>query len=98
MLDFNQCKPITMDEAGVNQAVEAFSINNPYFPRHNVDFELWKVFSDRYLLISNRMLQGKNYSYLPAQFIQKAVARVDQRAMAAEQAAIRAGQAFPSDY
>ena len=50
------------------------------------------------LLISNRMLQGKNYGYLPAQFIQKVVARVDQRAMAAEQAAIRTGRAFPSDY
>jgi hypothetical protein len=98
MLDFNQCKPITMDEAGVDQAVEAFCINDPYFPRPHVDLELWKAFSGRYLLSSNRMLQGKDYGYLPIQFIQKAVAKTDQRAMAAEQAAIRAGRIISSEY
>jgi hypothetical protein len=44
------------------------------------------------------MFQGKDYGYLPTQFIQKAVAKMDQRAMAAEQAAIRAGRAISSEY
>jgi hypothetical protein len=53
MLDFNQCKPITMDEAGVVQAAEVFCINDPYFQRPYVDLELWKAFSGCYLLSSN---------------------------------------------
>ena len=52
MLDFDQCKPITMDEAGVDQAVEAFCINDPYFPRSHIYLELWKAFSGRYFLVA----------------------------------------------
>jgi hypothetical protein len=32
LLDFNQCK-ITMDERGVDQAVDAYITNGPYYPR-----------------------------------------------------------------
>jgi hypothetical protein len=44
------------------------------------------------------MLQGKDYGYLPTQFIQKVVAKMDQRAMAAEEAAIRASRTISSEY
>jgi Zinc finger protein len=77
MLDFNQCSPITMDKAGVDQATQAFCINDPYFPRPDVDLELWNVFSDRYLLSSKRMVQDTKYDYLPALFIEKVVSRMD---------------------
>ncbi|EEU44701.1 uncharacterized protein NECHADRAFT_49569 [Fusarium vanettenii 77-13-4] len=33
LLDFNQVRTITMDADGVAQAVEAFGINDPYYPR-----------------------------------------------------------------
>ncbi|KAH6989286.1 hypothetical protein BKA56DRAFT_513458, partial [Ilyonectria sp. MPI-CAGE-AT-0026] len=33
LLDFNQVRRITMDEAGVAMAVEAFLLNDPYYPR-----------------------------------------------------------------
>ncbi|RYO85082.1 hypothetical protein DL764_009231 [Monosporascus ibericus] len=33
VLDFNQVRTITLDEAGVAQVVEAMTINDPYFPK-----------------------------------------------------------------
>ncbi|KAI8659487.1 DUF3669 domain-containing protein [Fusarium sp. Ph1] len=33
LLDFNQVRAITMDAEGIAQTVEAFSINDPYYPR-----------------------------------------------------------------
>jgi Zinc finger protein len=78
--------------------LEAFCINDPYFPRPHIDLELWKAFSGCYLLSSNQMLQGKDYNYIPTQFIQKAVAKMDQRAMATERAAIRLGRMVSSEY
>ncbi|KAM0435243.1 hypothetical protein ACHAPT_003333 [Fusarium lateritium] len=33
LLDFNQVRAITMDADGVEKAVEAFGINDPYYPR-----------------------------------------------------------------
>ncbi|EHY53714.1 hypothetical protein HRR83_003929 [Exophiala dermatitidis] len=33
VLDFNQCGDITMDETGMDSAVEAYFDNDPYFPR-----------------------------------------------------------------
>ena len=33
ILDFNQCGEVTMDEEGMNDAVQAYFDNDPYFPR-----------------------------------------------------------------
>jgi hypothetical protein len=33
VLDFDQVQPITMDRAGVTQAVEAARLNDPYLPK-----------------------------------------------------------------
>ena len=33
VLDFDQVRPITMDKAGVAQAVEAARLNDPYLPK-----------------------------------------------------------------
>ena len=33
LLDFNQCHEMTMDERGLEQAVESYFVNDPYYPR-----------------------------------------------------------------
>jgi Zinc finger protein len=33
LLDFNQCHKMTMDESGVKQAVDAYFMSGPYYPR-----------------------------------------------------------------
>jgi hypothetical protein len=52
MLDFNQCRNITPDEAGIKTAVDAFFINDPYFPRplrgDAAEKLLWSKFAQAY--------------------------------------------------
>ncbi|PHH92287.1 hypothetical protein CDD83_8101 [Cordyceps sp. RAO-2017] len=38
VLDFNQVKPISLDEAGVAQAVNAAKVNDPYMPRPHKEY------------------------------------------------------------
>lgn len=33
LLGFNRCQDMTMDESGVKQAVDAYFVNDPYYPR-----------------------------------------------------------------
>jgi hypothetical protein len=33
LLDFNQCRKMTMDQRGVKHAVDAYFVNDPYYPR-----------------------------------------------------------------
>jgi hypothetical protein len=53
MLGFNQCRKIWPDDKGVRTAVQAFFINDPYFPRplceDGVEKELWAAFVKAYL-------------------------------------------------
>jgi hypothetical protein len=49
-LDFNQCRPITMDAKGVHACAAAFYDNDPYYPRPG-DEELWPIFRYSYLQI-----------------------------------------------
>ncbi|KAK0640126.1 hypothetical protein DIS24_g9674 [Lasiodiplodia hormozganensis] len=66
LLDFDQCGNMSMDDKGVERAVEAFCENDPYYPRPVVgggdgdgkDARLWKGFCARYLEISDRILSG----------------------------------------
>ena len=55
LLDFNECQTITVDEAGVQQAVKRFFDNDPYYSRpHTGDKAAevdWNIFSLRYLQI-----------------------------------------------
>ena len=59
LLDFNQVRPIDMDKNGVNDAVNAFMNNDPYFPRplaiHPTDQEVWSAFKDAYLRTSAKL-------------------------------------------
>jgi hypothetical protein len=60
ILDFDCCRPIQMDEAGVEQACAAFFKNDPFYPRPGTggtaDEELWMVFKRRFLESSRRIL------------------------------------------
>lgn len=88
ILDFDCCKPLTMDDAGVEQAANAFLNNDPYFPRPPVDTGchpstlwrdsiLWIEFRNRYLEWSRRLLvpsDGVGVGHtLPDKFIARVV-------------------------
>lgn len=75
LLDFNQVQPITMDEAGVAQAVNAAKVNDPYIPRplqaSDVAMQTWNQFVEQYLRASDVILQGGDLRtcLLPRRFI-----------------------------
>lgn len=77
ILDFDLCKEMTMDEAGVDQAVAAFLRNDRYYPRpgmkHEADRALWVVFRDRFLESSASIWHQPEGGgpELPALFIRK---------------------------
>jgi hypothetical protein len=61
ILDFDCCRPMEMDEAGVEQACAAFWKNDPFYPRPGTgevaDEELWKVFKKKFLESSRRIMR-----------------------------------------
>jgi hypothetical protein len=77
LLDFNQVRQITMDEAGVAKAVEAVKLNDPYFPKplqeSKIEKLVWNVFVGQYLTAAQIILREEaNYeeiSSLPSMFI-----------------------------
>ncbi|KAK5230831.1 DNA polymerase zeta [Exophiala xenobiotica] len=78
VLDFDCCKPLTMDDAGIEQAAYAFLRNDPYFPRpaanaqSSTDSTLWSEFGNRYLACSRNILvtdHGGSDLNLPEKFI-----------------------------
>lgn len=52
ILDFDCCRPIWVDETGVEQACAAFYKNDPFYPRPGTgeaaDEELWVLFKQRF--------------------------------------------------
>ena len=54
-LDFNQCRRIDADKEGVKQCVEAFFLNDPYYPRPG-DENLWHTFKKEYLNTAEQAL------------------------------------------
>jgi Zinc finger protein len=52
LLDFNQCRRISMDKVGVGEAVDGFGVNDPQYPRPQVDEQLWVTLRDTYLSAS----------------------------------------------
>ncbi|KAK3497419.1 zinc finger protein-domain-containing protein [Neurospora hispaniola] len=61
VLDFNQVRNITLDDAGVALAVEAVKLNDPYFPKplkeSEVEKHAWKAFTVSYLENSTTILE-----------------------------------------
>ena len=61
-----------MDEKGVEEAVQAFFMNDPYYPRPGQP--LWKGFREQYLQVSSRIIsreQNDRRTLLPKDFIRK---------------------------
>ncbi|KAL8669292.1 MAG: hypothetical protein Q9168_006109 [Polycauliona sp. 1 TL-2023] len=60
LLDFDLCKDMSQDEAGVKQAVAAFYKNDPFYPRPGkngeVGRQLWEEFKEQFLLSSEAIL------------------------------------------
>lgn len=70
ILDFDCCRAMTMDEAGLEQACKAFYRNDPYYPRPGsgevVQGELWEIFKNKFLECSKRIMgdDGKEKWFL----------------------------------
>ncbi|KAF4982129.1 hypothetical protein FZEAL_2189 [Fusarium zealandicum] len=79
VLDFNQVRPITMDEDGVALAVEAYKINDPYFPKPLRDDpmakKLWNTFATTYFEASQRILkdEARRIRVLPVRFLEEVI-------------------------
>lgn len=76
MLDFDCCRPMSMDEQGVKQAVTAFFRNDPFYPLPSAegsrDQALWEVFRLRYLQTSSNILvDDSQRRLLPEAFIRE---------------------------
>ena len=62
VLDFNQVRTITMDDEGVAMAVEAWRLNDPYFPKPLRETEaeaergVWEAFLSSYLDASDEIM------------------------------------------
>jgi hypothetical protein len=64
ILDFDCCRPMEMNEAGVEQACAAFWKNDPFYPRPGTgeaaDEELWVIFKNKFLDSSRRIIGRKS--------------------------------------
>ena len=80
LLDFNRCHPISMDQAGVDQAVKAFMNNDPYYPRpltgNANDENIWRAFRERYLKTSGLFVKRAEMD-LSELFIAKVIEEVE---------------------
>ena len=81
ILDFDCCKPLPLDEKGVEQAVVAFYRNDPYYPRptssNEEDIALWVAFKERFLEASESFLEpGSMEARLPKLWIEMVEDRV----------------------
>ncbi|KAK1829425.1 zinc finger protein-domain-containing protein [Podospora conica] len=79
VLDFNQVRTITMDDDGVKTAVEAWKVNDPYYPKPlgetEAERKVWNFFRRSYLdasyvVMKAHGLEGDEvYQNLPSKFI-----------------------------
>ncbi|KAI4724493.1 spermine/spermidine synthase [Aureobasidium sp. EXF-10728] len=70
LLDFNQCKTFSHNQAGLKQLVDAFWWNDPYYPRPGAEDQRdgvwWTMFLSKYLDGSKLLTDSE----MPGQFIQ----------------------------
>lgn len=83
MLDFDKATPIKFTNEDVDKKlVPAFLGNDPYFPRPDVDEQLWEEFSSAYLkaskaILISRKVEGSVMS-LPQQFLDKVMETIEE--------------------
>ncbi len=75
-LDFNQCHKTSIDQRGVDEAVDAFCVNDTYYPRPYVDEQLWIFFRDKCLSASALIVDDTDRSSLPGLLVQEVVAKL----------------------
>lgn len=76
MLDFDCCKNMPFNEIGVEQAMEAFYQNDPFYPRPGRDDirdqALWNEFKARFLQVSQDILGRESpKAHLPTLWVNK---------------------------
>ncbi|KND86651.1 hypothetical protein TOPH_08714 [Tolypocladium ophioglossoides CBS 100239] len=66
VLDFNQVRTMTLDEAGVAQAVDAVKVNDPYLPKplqeSAIEKQAWDTFAASYLAASETVLKAEGHN------------------------------------
>ncbi|ORY55842.1 zinc finger protein-domain-containing protein, partial [Pseudomassariella vexata] len=64
MLDFNNCQPMSMNEAGVWKVAKAFWHNKPYYPRPGKgradDEKLWQLFRKTYVDAAQEIIVARH--------------------------------------
>lgn len=80
LLDFNQCRIISTGQTGVEEAVDTFCVNDPYYPRPNMVEQLWNVYRDAYWSASTDLIAGTEHSFLPGLLIEGVKARLSDGA------------------
>lgn len=94
LLDFNQVQSITMDQDGVDKAVKAAMINDPYLPKPlqetAIEKRIWYAFMGSYLVKSEEIL-GKE-SELPFMFCESLTEAERQRQEKKKASSERAGR------
>ena len=80
MLDFDCCRHMSFDEDGVDQAVNAFYRNDPFYPRpggdDGRDRSLWNAFRNRFLEVSEGLLGRQSAkAHLPVVWVDTIEAR-----------------------
>ncbi|KAK5734360.1 hypothetical protein LTR17_009024 [Elasticomyces elasticus] len=104
MLDFNQVRVIEDPMVRIEQAVEAFLINDPYYPKplpeDPADEALWTLFRDAYLEISitllgleeDQTIKEPNWRKCPELFINRLIDGRKKRLERASDAATRSAE------
>lgn len=63
LLDFNQVRTITLDDEGVAMAVDAWRVNDPYYPKplreSSAERSIWKEFVNSYIVSSQSILESE---------------------------------------
>ncbi|VUC31592.1 unnamed protein product [Clonostachys rosea] len=81
VLDFDCCKPITPDSAGLTAIARAFWRNDPYYPRpgtaNEKDQELWNIFAEEYKRVGKEILEGEGATDLHS-LVDEAVSRIEE--------------------
>ncbi|KAL6715454.1 hypothetical protein ACLMJK_006415 [Lecanora helva] len=83
VLDFDKASPFQLTEEDVDRRlIPGFVGNDPYYPRPNVDKDLWDHFCSVYLKASKAILtsrdKGEKILALPQRFLRKVELRIEE--------------------
>lgn len=80
ILDFDCCRSLSMDDAGIEQACAAFLNNDPFYPKpgsdERADQELWSILKQGFLEASQVILRRRNLG--DSSLAEKLIQRVEE--------------------